>query len=215
MSKTALHTVYETRDGEVVPSVTTIIGDNLGWNKAALIGWAKASVKKGLDPDKIRDEAGDVGTLSHYLIECYLKKEEPELGDYSQNNIETATKVLESFKEWWVATGYSVVGVEAVMVSNRHKYGGTIDLVAQDKDKKTILIDFKTSSGVYPEHKIQVAAYEELMSEFDTPVDRVYILKLHKTGGSCEPYYISDEEIYNGFLVFESLLRVNDLKGKL
>ena len=49
---------YKTQSGEIVRGVTTIIGENLGWNKNALIGWARKQALSGIDPTKIKEEAG-------------------------------------------------------------------------------------------------------------------------------------------------------------
>lgn len=40
MAKTKAHQKYRLVDGTIVPSVTTIIQE-LGWNKNALVAWAR------------------------------------------------------------------------------------------------------------------------------------------------------------------------------
>lgn len=78
--KTKIHTVYKTADGKRVPSVTTILGI---LNKPALLDWAWRMGCEGQDYKAVRDNAGDIGTLAHYLILCHLKGEKPETQDYS------------------------------------------------------------------------------------------------------------------------------------
>lgn len=219
MGRTSLHTKYKDAEGNVVPSVTTIIGNNLGWNKGVLMGWVKKMMKEGEDPDKVRDKAASIGTIAHRLIELYLLGEEMkenESREFPPSDMEKAIAASESFKDWWASKGYEVVQTEAQYVSERYKYGGTIDLVAKDKDGNFIIIDFKTSNGVYADHKIQVAAYAEMFEEVtDMTYSEVYILKIPKEGGSCEAFPVSDNILYKGFIVFERLLDIHDLQKDL
>ena len=54
MGKFDLHgTKYINDEGYKVPSVTTIINQHLGWNKQALINWAKRITLGGQDADKV------------------------------------------------------------------------------------------------------------------------------------------------------------------
>ena len=82
-SKTRAHQRYKLENGTIVPGVTTIIGSHLGWNKNALIAWARKEALAGNDPNKVRDHAADIGTCAHYLIECYFKNTEPDMSEYS------------------------------------------------------------------------------------------------------------------------------------
>ena len=69
--QTQLHTVYRNHQGNIIPGVTSII-DQLGWNKSALICWAKKLVRQGLDPDRVRDQGAEIGTLARELIHAHL-----------------------------------------------------------------------------------------------------------------------------------------------
>ena len=71
--KTKSHQRYRLANGDIVRGVTTIIGDNLGWNKNALIGWARKEAMAGKDPNKLRDQAADIGTITHFIIQCFLE----------------------------------------------------------------------------------------------------------------------------------------------
>ena len=55
MGKLDLHgQKYVLQDGTKAPSVTTLIGQNLGWNKQALINWAKRQTMIGKDADAVK-----------------------------------------------------------------------------------------------------------------------------------------------------------------
>lgn len=169
-SKKELHRIYKTESGMIVPSVTQIIQGNLGWNKNVLINWAASKARNGKDHAAIRDQAGHAGTLAHAMIETHLRW---ELGDeadpvdtseYSQESIDQAQRAYGAFLDWADNTNFTPMMIEKPLVSEQYRFGGTIDLVAKIGDVNT-LIDFKTSSGVYREHRLQLAAYHYLMKE--------------------------------------------------
>ena len=60
---------YILKDGTRVTSVTTVISNNLGWNKNVLLGWTKKQTLLGNDTQELLRDAGDTGTLAHYMIE--------------------------------------------------------------------------------------------------------------------------------------------------
>ena len=106
-AKTKAHTRYKNDEGKVIPSVTTIIGGNLGWNKGALIGWSRKMALQGIDPNKERDEAADVGTLAHALIEEYITEKallleviSVDRDLYAPANLEMAMNAFNAFVEW-------------------------------------------------------------------------------------------------------------------
>ena len=68
---------YRNADGKSLSGVTTILG-NLGWNSGALIGWA---YKRGKEGKSLRDqEALDVGSITHLMVEADLRGREPDWG---------------------------------------------------------------------------------------------------------------------------------------
>ena len=65
------HTIYKNLKGKRLRSVTTIINQNLGWSKGALLGWQLKLFDEGLDPRKELKKAGNIGTLAHEMIEKF------------------------------------------------------------------------------------------------------------------------------------------------
>jgi len=188
--KTKVHTIYKTKDGIRVPSVTTILGI---LDKPALVKWAWQCGIDGEDYRKVRDKAADIGTIAHYLIECYLKKEAPDLRDYSQDNIEKAQISFNAFLDFEKGHHLKPIVIEQTMVSNKYKFGGTIDLIAE-MDGVIQLIDFKTSKGIYPEMIIQLSAYEKLVNENGIKVkeNSGNILNINKETGEFHHYHYPD-----------------------
>ena len=62
---------YILKDGSKAVSVTTVIGNNLGWNKNVLIGWTKKQTLMGINTQEVLRDAGDIVTLAHFMVEKY------------------------------------------------------------------------------------------------------------------------------------------------
>lgn len=176
---TQIHTIYRKADGTRVPSVTTYL-DVLA--KPALIHWAWELGVAGLDYRKVRDQAGDIGTLVHYLILSHLKGEEPDLSTYTPQDIAAAASSMSKFKEWLEIHELEPILLETPLVSELFSYGGTFDFYGKDNDKPTLL-DFKTSGDVYPENFYQLAAYMMLLTEHGYEVKSARIVRVSRAEG--------------------------------
>ena len=67
---------YKLKDGTKVSGVTTIISQNLGWNKQQLMYWANQMGLEGKNHREVSQKAADAGTLAHALIEADIKEVE-------------------------------------------------------------------------------------------------------------------------------------------
>lgn len=173
---------YTDHNGVEVPGVTTILGV---LSKPALYRWYYNCGKDGIDPFKAKDTAADIGTIAHYLVECDIKGVKPDLSGYVPKNVDTARVALGAFQEWRKSNDFKVIALEKPYVSNILGFGGCIDIYAELNGKKS-LIDIKTSSGVYPEMRVQLAAYKNLMLENGDVVEDQHILRIDKkTGEFC------------------------------
>jgi len=173
-TKTKAHIRYKNKEGKIVPGATTIT--NI-LNKPALIKWANRLGLQGIDSDKYRDEMADIGILAHYLTMMHLRKEEPDISEYSQANIDKAENCLLSFYAWEKSNPLKPILLEQPLVSERYQYGGTIDLLAKINGD-LVLIDFKTGKALYSEATYQVAAYKQLLHEANYSVGRVILLRI-------------------------------------
>jgi len=180
------------KDGreEKIPSVTKITGI---LDKPALLGWAAGltarfiidqipDIKSGkliLTPDdaeklykkakaeanRVKEEAGDYGTLIHKTVEDYVKYKYMGIGSHPKDLIPEAKKSLDSFKTLCgVLKLTRVLASEKILYSPQYNLGGTIDLVVEANSKVEIW-DLKTSSGFYPEMVMQFSAYRDLWNE--------------------------------------------------
>ena len=215
MAKTKAHTAYKLKNGKRVKGVTTILS-NLGWNKNVLVAWARRTALAGDDPDAVLKEAGAIGTLAHYLCECDIKGEEPELDDYSAEQIEKAENAFLGYLEWKKMTKPKYEAIELKMVSEKYKVGGTADFVARINNS-LVLGDIKTSKGIYPEMTCQLAAYRTMYLEIQpkAKIESAMILKLDKNSGAFSHHFVGKSQLDWGWKVFENCMALVELHKEL
>jgi hypothetical protein len=215
MAKTKAHTAYKLKDGTRVKGVTTIL-NNLGWNKNVLVAWARRTALAGDDPDAVLKEAGAIGTLAHYLCECDIKGEEPELDDYSAEQIEKAENAFLGYLEWKKMTKPKYEAIELKMVSEKYRVGGTADFVARINNS-LVLGDIKTSKGIYPEMTAQLAAYRKMYLELQpkAKIESAMILKLDKNSGAFSHHFVGKSQLDWGWKVFEHCMALEELQKEI
>jgi hypothetical protein len=167
---------YIDANGAKVPGVTSIISD--GVPKPALVNWAAdttadyavdhwdeltgmaASARlKALKSARYadRDTAANKGTRVHSLAEKLVKGEQVDVPDELAGHVESYVRFLDDFN-------VQPLVVEGVVMSHKHGYAGTLDLIA-DLDMPGVstvraLLDVKTSrSGIFGETALQLAGY--------------------------------------------------------
>ena len=209
MGRDKVHQPYITASGQKVPSVTQIIGQNLGWGTNALLGWTRAMMKRGIDPIRFRDFAGETGTICHGLIEQHFTGEMFNIYEYPADAL-TVAKVAYAGFESFISTNDMVMEESEIpVVHEKLLYGGTIDWVGNMNGER-VLVDFKTSSGIYPSHIIQLAAYRELYHEqFGDLLGKAYILHLDKKTGNHDLKTITNFAPY--WKAFTRLLELQEL----
>lgn len=178
---------YSLASGRVVPGVTSILGCIA---KPALYNWY---AKEGKNAQIKLEEASEFGSTVHTLIEAIYNGQKPQLNDKLSKiteNFESITKNL--VKEW--------LWFERKIISEKYGYGGTADLAFIDKDGKRVLADIKTSSGVWPEMNLQLAAYEQALKEDGEEFDYKIIFHLDKETLVWEIVSIETEGLLDVFL---------------
>lgn len=180
--------IYKTSDGVKVPGVTTILATI---SKPQLMPWCAKEERDGiigvinnlddshlgegvlnvkkLLPEKYfyetkRDTAASVGTICHFMCECYLKNVDPDLSEFPKEQVSLAENGFIKFLEFWEKSGFKVTETEWPLVHEDLKYGGTLDVTCKDGTNQNVLLDLKTSKAIYPEYFSQVAAYSNLMA---------------------------------------------------
>ena len=178
----ASHTAYHTKDGARVPSVTTVLGLI---NKPYLLNWAWDLGTQGIDFQAARQKAADIGTIAHALCEAHLRGMELDRGNLPPDKLSMAENGFGRFLEWWDGQGFAVLHTELKMVSELHRVGGTLDVMARRlQNGKLALVDIKTSKGIYDEMLIQVATYAAIYEEcYGEVVEDCFIVRIGKEEG--------------------------------
>jgi hypothetical protein len=204
------HQKYFLQDGTQVPGVTSALNII---NKPFLIPWANKLGLQGIDSTKYVDALAHIGTIAHYLIECDLYGIEPYLRDFSPNDVEAAKRSVSSWYAW--RRGKEIVPIlhEAPMVSEVHRYGGTIDHFCLIDGVRTLL-DVKTSKAIYGEHLLQVAAYKVGLEENDHPVDETRIVRVGREEGEGFEDKLVDQ-LDKRFEAFLHALALHNLQKQL
>ena len=180
LEKTRAHQKYPLKDGTDVPGASTIA--KIGEDSSGLIHWAWKLGIEGQDYRKVRDKAADIGTVAHFMIECFLHNHEADLSEFSAADIEKANVAFANFRRWWDKEGFSIIEPEVQLVSEEYLFGGTIDAPSRDRDGKVVLLDWKTSKAINNAHRVQLAGYEQLWNENrpDMPIERRAIVRIGK-----------------------------------
>src|SRR5688572_16816693 len=115
---------YRTADGERVPSVTTIISRFK--EAGGLVHWAWQLGVDGKDYREERDQAAGIGTMAHTLVENWIHGS-PLVIDGKPEDTEKAHKAFGAFLQWADQSRLAVTHTEVGLVSEKHRYGGTLD----------------------------------------------------------------------------------------
>lgn len=177
--KSRPHTIYRTADGTRVPGVTTVLGILA---KPALIAWANKMGLSGVDTTKYVERAADAGTAAHEMIQCHLTGQEFDRSQYPEDLLGIAENGFIKYLDWEKAHKVEAVKSELALVSETHRFGGTVDMYCL-LDGIPTLVDFKTNAtGIYSEMMHQTAGgYRVLLEENGLPVKKVLIIRLGKS----------------------------------
>jgi len=206
--------------GKRVPSVTTIIGSNLGWNTRILMAWQAKLFREGKDPDDVTQKACDVGSMVHEMIEHHIYgQEEFDTGDAPVDQIAIAVRGLQSYVKWEKDNNVEYLESELRMCSIDLIVGGTADAIAMVNGKVT-LIDFKTSNRVYGEHLIQLGAYRDMIHETtDYEIEQIMLVRIDKgdledESTRVEAHLIDSDIVEEGAEVFKQLRSLHETNKK-
>lgn len=131
--------------------------------------------------DRASEAARNIGKQAHARLEWVLKKACGKKVGPEPVVSEEAMIAASAGEDFLKRGGIQPIEMEQTVWSESHVYAGTLDLLCNTSEGLAI-IDFKTSKGVYPEHKMQLAAYRNAVNEMGHgPVDHAFILRLPKT----------------------------------
>jgi hypothetical protein len=201
----------------------------------ALINWA---YKTGRDHGMLEGrgepapaglyEGSDVlaiGTAVHAMCEAWVKGNNPQTVLTEALDAKTvvdrdafkrqAGSAYSAFEFWCKGTQLTIIDCEVQVISEAHRYGGTLDFIGR-LDGKLVLGDFKTSNSVWPEMLCQLAAYAKAYEETTgSKIDGGYhLLRFSKENGDFGHHYYPslDDDAWPAFLHLRALY---DLHEKL
>ena len=206
------HTRYYLADGTLVPGATTISGL---LNKPALVKWANNLGLQGIDSTKYVDKAANVGTLIHALVEGHITGKTVDTSDFTALEIELAQNGFYKYLDWEKQHKVEPIFNEKQFVSEKYRYGGTLDFYCK-VDGKYTLVDFKSGKGIFNEHFLQVSGYANLLKENKYRVDQIMILNIGRNGD--EPFQhreIPPTTYKKYFDMFKALVKVYYIKKEL
>lgn len=106
-----------------------------------------------------KEDAADIGTETHGIIESILDGGSPDVPD-------NLVQVVDNFRTFWDTSNLEIIDAEVMVYSAYYDYAGTIDFIAQNVvTGQRVILDWKTSNGLYKETTLQLAAYGQADAE--------------------------------------------------
>lgn len=177
VARAKTHIQYRLRDKTRVAGVTTFLSVLA---KPALKYWANKLGLSGVDVRKYVDELAEAGKLAHQIVADHLRGQRTDTSEHSKVNIDRAENAFLSYLTWEKGKAIEPILIETPLVSEKYRYGGTIDCYCKI-DGVLTLLDFKTSKALYPEMSTQVVAYRQLLIEHGHTVETCQILRIGRT----------------------------------
>jgi hypothetical protein len=203
---------YYLADGTRVPSVTTIIGACHLGSIDGLLGWANKLGREGKSHTEERDKAANAGTACHAMAECYAKGIEFDRSPYPAEILAKADGAFSAFREWAQQTRLRIVETECPLVSERYRFGGTLD--AMLVNDRLALGDWKTSNGLRVGMLCQLAAYGKLWEEIhpDRPIEGGYhLMRFSRPDHPDDPVHFAHHYWSDVDLGWQAFLRMREL----
>ena len=205
---------YRCADGTAVPGVTTILSQNLAWNKGALIGWAFNQGKAGKSLRESQDEAMTIGTIAHQMIEAALKNEGLMM-KVDADKQDKLDNCMLAFYEWRDAFKPVIVKSEFPIVSEHWRFGCTPDHLATINGR-SCLLEVKTGTGdsAYPDWWMQLAAQAQVAVEvLGIFISGYHILKIGKEDAGFAHFY--KPQVDRHWDAFKHLLELEKLRKEI
>lgn len=136
--------------------------------------WIKTLMEEAKQkPEKIKTEAANIGTRVHEYADLWLQG----IRSVPPDDIAVPAR---TFQDWVEKTNIKFLHGDMPVASLRHGYGGRLDFIAT-LENKIILGDFKTSSGIWEEYILQVAAYVRALNEmYEVKCEEAVIVRFDK-----------------------------------
>jgi len=140
--------------------------------------------KEEFEHERIANEAADVGKQVHALIEHAVRE---QLGQVclAPEVSEKALFIFAGWREWAERVKLEPLMAEGRIHHSALNYCGTFDLLAMVAGRPAVL-DWKPKPSIYPERRLQSAAYREALHAMGWPNLDGYIVSMPRDGGEIE-----------------------------
>ncbi len=208
-------------NGKRKPSVTEIIGKNLGWKAPALYGYFYKRGKEGLPMNAHRDSTAARGSCTHDLVAAHFAPDEhSDLSEWSEAQIDEARPNADRVIAEVIKRNWQILAVELAMESQ--SFAGTVDLVVRNTDGSVMIVDLKTSTNAYGETAIQCGSYSMLWRQHCVRTDRPHTdfalsgAVLHAPFGSdLSVLPITPAALVAGEQAFRLLLQLHEIEHQI
>lgn len=157
-------------------------------------------------PDKVKDDAADLGTRAHAFFDAFIR------GEKVDSVPEILVPAVTAFHNWIRESKIRVIQGDTKVFSLIHRYGGALDAIGMGDEGEFVLLDWKTSSGCYPEMALQVAAYSQAFKEtYGIEVSRAIIVRFSKV----PPVEFETKEVVDIKKSFNAFISAKELQSSL
>jgi len=159
---------------------------------------------------RISNRAKGIGSLAHEWIHDYLRWRFTGEGAPPRLPVnEQARRACQAALEWVENHHVEPREMESRIYSRCYGYAGTLDQVARVNGRLAIL-DWKTSGGIYPEYRLQLAAYKQAYEEMhdDVPGLHRWIVRLGKDDGALEAQQLPHKSQTDELAAFLGAMRI-------
>lgn len=87
------------------------------------------------------------------------------LGEPSEEMDEKIKAGTQGFVRWMEVSKMKILEAEQITYSMKHDYIGQFDAIMETVNGEKYIVDYKTSNGIYNEHKYQLSAYLKAVEE--------------------------------------------------
>lgn len=164
-----------------------LLTENMINNPARAIQ-ARTEIKRA--PKQALDKTASFGTLVHDFAEKTARGLKPLMKDYDKE----LYPCIRAFKEWWKNEGLTPIAAELRVANPNIGYGGTLDLLAINKEGQIELIDFKTAGALHIDVQGQLAACNDgLFATYGIKADILRAVRIGREDHVVESRIVEDE----------------------
>lgn len=129
------------------------------------------------EPDRLKQEACDVGSQCHNAIDGLIKGEK----DYEKYLIdERAKRAFNNFMDWVKSNNIEFLSGDMPVVSIKYKFGGRLDALGKINNE-IVILDWKTSNEIRQSYAYQVGGYAIALEEtYNIIAKKAFIVKFAK-----------------------------------